>query len=268
MALTTIQSSILRLLAENRRQNPGSYVAGGLAMNYVLGMPRLSRDIDFFHDSIDSLWTSWKADRAVLELNGYVVRVLREMRSFIEASVEKDGTTTEIQWGTDSAYRYFPLVSDEVAGFILHPLDLATNKLSALVGRNEPRDWIDVITASKEVQPLAFLASAACGKDPGFSPASMIEFIARRRYNQAEIDLKILPRGVYDAASLCRYWHDAIDEARETVRLIPAEDMGKAVMTLDGGLFKGSGEKFKSELAANRIVFHTGNIGGAWPSID
>ena len=235
-------------------------------MNYVLGMPRLSRDIDVFHDSIDSLWASWTADRAVLERDGYAVRVLREMRSFIEAAVEKDGAVTEVQWGTDSAYRYFPLVSDDVVGFTLHPLDLATNKLSALVGRSEPRDWIDVITASKEVQPLAFLASAACGKDPGFSPVSMIEFIARRHYNQAEIDLKILPQGAYDAAALCRYWHDAIDDAREMVRLIPPESMGKAVLTSDGKLFNGSGEEFGSELAAGRIVFHSGNIGGAWPT--
>ena len=34
MALTGFQSSILKLLAENRRKNGGSYVAGGLALNH------------------------------------------------------------------------------------------------------------------------------------------------------------------------------------------------------------------------------------------
>lgn len=267
MALTAIQSDILRLLAKNRLNNPGSYVAGGLAMNYVLGMPRVSRDIDVFHDTIDSLFTSWNSDRVSLESNGYSVRILRELRSFVEAAVEKDGKVTEIQWGTDSAYRFFPLATDEVAGFTLHPLDLATNKLSALVGRTEPRDWIDVITAIKTIQPLAFLLTAACGKDPGFSPSSMLELVARRHYNQAEIDLKILPKGIYGAAELCRFWHEEVDRARKTVKLFPPEEVGKVIMTRDGGLFRGSDEEFVSALSAGDIVFHEGVIGGAWPMI-
>ena len=40
-------------------------------------------------------------------------------------------------------------------------IDLATNKLSALVGRTEPRDWIDVITPIRPVQPFVYLLSAA-----------------------------------------------------------------------------------------------------------
>ena len=267
MALTPIQTSILRLLADNRLKNPGSYVAGGLAMNYVLGTPRVSRDIDVFHDTVDALLSSWASDRATLERNGYQVRVLRELPSFVEAAVGKDGTVTEIQWGTDSAYRFFPLATDDVTGFTLHPLDLATNKLSALVGRAEPRDWIDVIEAVKGVQPLAFLASAACGKDPGFSPLSLLEYVARRRHNQAEIDIKILPKGLYDAAELCRFWHDEIDAARETVKLLPPEEVGKVVMTREGDLFRGTDDELRSALSAGEIVFHEGVIGGAWPMI-
>ena len=41
MALTAFQSSVLRLLADNRRNNAESYVAGGLALNYKLGTPRV-----------------------------------------------------------------------------------------------------------------------------------------------------------------------------------------------------------------------------------
>lgn len=55
MALTDLQGELLRLLAENRRKTAGNYVAGGLALNFVLGTPRASRDIDVFHDSAESL---------------------------------------------------------------------------------------------------------------------------------------------------------------------------------------------------------------------
>ena len=33
----------------------------------------------------------------------------------------------------------------DLMGLVLHPLDLATNKILAMAGRMEPRDWIDVL---------------------------------------------------------------------------------------------------------------------------
>ena len=85
MALSEFQSSILRLLAKNRRTAAGSYVAGGLALNHSIGTPRLSRDIDIFSDSIKAMQTSWKLDYESLVGYGYTVKVIREIRTFIEA---------------------------------------------------------------------------------------------------------------------------------------------------------------------------------------
>ena len=34
-------------------------------------------------------------------------------------------------------------------GLALHPFDLATNKVLALVGRLEARDWVDVLTCER-----------------------------------------------------------------------------------------------------------------------
>ena len=267
MALTEQQEVILRLLARNRIENPESYVAGELALNYKLGTPRLSRDIDIFHDSNKAMVHSWEMDRDTLAANGFDVKPMRILEYFIEAEVSKDGRRMEVQWGTDSAYRFFPLQPDPVVGFTLHPLDLVANKLSALVGRTEPRDWIDVITAIKELQPFACLLSAACGKDPGFSPTSMLEYVARRRYNQVEIDEKIIPKGMYDAGELCRFWHEAVESTRKVLVDFPRAEVGKVVMTKDGKLFKGDDAALRSALAAGELEFHEGTIGGAWPRI-
>jgi len=267
VALTAYQRTILRVLADNRRRTPGSYVAGGLAFNFVLGTPRVSRDIDIFHDTVEALLASWTVDRQVLEASGYRVTPLRELKTFIEASVVRDGELTEIQWGVDSSYRFFPLQENETTGFTLHPLDLAANKLSALVGRTEPRDWIDIITAVRDLQPFACLLSAACGKDPGFSPTSMLEYVARRHYNQTEIDAKVQPHGLYDAAELCLFWHETVESTREVLKAFPAEQAGKAVMNRDGTLFKGTDEELKAALAADALEFHEGTLGGVWPRI-
>jgi hypothetical protein len=45
-----------------------------------------------------------------------------------------DGESVILQWVQDSAYRYVPLVEHEEFDLTLHPVDLATNKILALVG--------------------------------------------------------------------------------------------------------------------------------------
>ena len=84
---------------------------------------------------------------------------------------------------------------------------------------------------------------------------------------QKELDMVVRSEIPVDAATLSRKWHAMIDAARETVKLLPPDEVGKVVMTREGELFKGSDECLKAALAADEIVFHEGVIGGAWPVI-
>ena len=56
------------------------------------------------------------------------------------ASGSRDRESVLLQWVKDSAFRFFPLVEHADFGLTLHPFDLATNKVLALVGRLEVRD--------------------------------------------------------------------------------------------------------------------------------
>ena len=188
MAITSFQSDILRLLAARRREMGESYVAGGVALNQLLQTPRKSHDIDLFHDTVEALSVSWAGDRTLLTENGYTVQPLREAPSFVEARVCRNNDHTLMQWARDSSFRFFPLIADDIMGLTLHPFDLATNKILALVGRLEPRDWIDVINCDLRIQPSGYRAWAACGKDPGFNPKSMLAVASRSHYSQSEID--------------------------------------------------------------------------------
>ncbi len=58
MALTEYQRGICQLIATNRRVRGESYVAGGVALNTLLNTPRLSSDIDLFHDTDGALTAS------------------------------------------------------------------------------------------------------------------------------------------------------------------------------------------------------------------
>jgi hypothetical protein len=150
------QSIASRVYALANRLRVADDVAftGGVALNEMMATPRTSRDIDLFHDTDEALEASWAADRHLLEDRGFTVVVIRERPSFVEAEVGKGGQSVLMEWARDSAFRFFPLVRHPDLGLTLHPFDLATNKVLALVGRLEVRDWVDLIHASERIQPL------------------------------------------------------------------------------------------------------------------
>ena len=266
MAITDIQRGICRLIAANRMEREDGYVAGGTALNLLIESPRLSRDIDLFHDTREALASTWDADRGLLESNGYTIRVVRERPTFVEAIVGKGAKSVVMQWTCDSAYRFFPLMRHEDLGLTLHPLDLATNKALALVGRLEARDWIDFIQCHHKVQEAGYLIWAACGKDPGFGPEVVLnEAMRAGRYTQAEIDELSFCGPAPDAGALSRQWADMLQECGRVIGRLPPDEAGKCVLEVGGKLFRGDSEELPRALEADRIRFHSGSIRGAFP---
>jgi hypothetical protein len=268
MALSEFQQTLCQLIAVNRRASGESYVAGGAALNFLLRGERISRDIDLFHDTAEALDAAWQADRRLLESRGYDVQPVRERAAYVEASVSRGEESVLMEWTRDSAYRFFPLVEDEALGLALHPFDLATNKMLALAGRLEVRDWIDLMTCHDRVQPMGYLAWAGCGKDPGFSPSSILEHAARSgRYTDAELDGLSFEGPRPDLAAAAHQWRSMLDAARSIVSGLPAEHAGKCVLGADGNLYRGSPGQLKDDLAAGALRFHAGCIRGAYPQV-
>jgi hypothetical protein len=268
MALTSYQRDICHLIAANRRQSGESYVAGGAALNVLAGGRRVSRDIDLFHDTLEALEATWDRDATMLRAHGYDVAVARERPGFVEAMVARAPDSVLMQWTRDSAFRFFPLVEHEDFGLVLHPFDLATNKVLALVGRLEVRDWVDTIACDGAIQPLGYLAWAACGKDPGFSPVSILEHAGRSsRYTAAEVRELSFDGPPPDAGALSARWHDMLDEARSVVRILPAPAAGQCVIGADGALYRGGETALRRDLAGGNVRFHSGSIRGVFPRV-
>lgn len=255
-------------MARARVERGESYVAGAAALNAVSAAPRVSRDIDLFHDTAAAVETSWQVDRALLESHGCEIEVLRRYPGFIEAVVRRAGESVAFQWAQDSAFRFFPLVEHDDLGLTLHPVDLATNKVLALVGRLEARDWVDAVTSDEAIQPLGYLAWAASGKDPGFSPAAILEQAARSsRYSEAELASLSYEGAAPDAGDLSRRWRAMLDEARRIVELLPPDEAGTCVLDEHDALLKDTADLLPAALAEGRVRFHPGSIRGAWPRL-
>jgi hypothetical protein len=269
MALTELQRGVCRLIAANRIAGGESYVAGGVALTELLGTARVSRDIDLFHDTDEALDRTWRADRELLRGNGYEVTVVRERPSHVQAEVAKGSQRVLAEWVRDSAYRFFPLVEHAELGLTLHPFDLATNKVLALVGRVEVRDWVDVIECDARLQPLGYLAWAACGKDPGFSPAAILAEARRTsRYSVEEVRQLAFSGPPPDAGELARRFAAMLATAAQVHDLLPVGEVGKCVLAADGQLFRGSADDLREAVGEGRLRFHPGRIRGAFPQIE
>lgn len=62
MPLTAYQRRVCRLLAAERASRGERYVAGGAALNELLAAPRISHDVDLFHDAAEAVLVSWTVD--------------------------------------------------------------------------------------------------------------------------------------------------------------------------------------------------------------
>ena len=237
-----------------------SYLAGGAAILIEPNTTRFSRDLDYFHDSEARVAEAFAADRRLLEKERYSIDVDLNQPGFVRAIVRQGGDATKVEWARDSAWRFMPTVRDERVGFVLHPVDLAVNKTLALAGRDEPRDVLDVLHLHRRVLGLGALCWAACGKDPGFTPLSLLELL-RRRGRVREEDLARLDLAVpIDLQSLKREWLEALDSVGDFVTSRPPEEIGCLYYSASRHDFVDPGEVGDS-------VPHFGCPGGVLPRI-
>jgi len=267
MALSPFQIEVCQLLARSRPES-GGYLAGGSAPGALLNASRQWRDFGLFHDTLEALEATFESDSQMLGSNGYSLDIVRRREGFIEAIAARKEQSVEIQWLRDSAFRFFPLQTHPVLGLTLHPFDLATNKVLALVGRAEVRDWVDALSCHEKVAPLGLLANAACGKDEGWNPDLILDEAARTaHYGREEITSLSWSGPQPDFAILKIQWREALRDGRSSIQLLPPQYVGKAVLKRCGSPFQGDAPQLADAPQNDELLFHGGHIGGVWPSV-
>lgn len=191
------------------------------------------------------------------------VRVVMQQPGFVRAIVSRGSEATKVEWAHDSAWRFLPAVAHPVLGYVLHPTDLAVNKVLALVGRREARDFLDVLEVHRTVLPLGALCWAATGKDPGFTPLSLLELLRRRgRYHPEDFARLRLVEPV-DLPAMKAVWLEALDDADAFMRARPPSELGCLYYSRAEDRFVQPLEGTSSEDA----VPHYGRPGGVLPVI-
>jgi len=180
---------------------------------------------------------------------------------YIRAKIFTNKGATKIEWAHDSNWRFMPIVQDKDLGFVMHPIDLAINKVLALAGRNEPRDFLDVIYVHEKVLPLGALCWAAAGKDPGFTPLSLLDLLKRRgKYHEQDFKRLKLHQKI-DLKEMKTTWLQALNEAEAFIHSRPSDELGCLYYSKAKQCF------FAPSAKQTKYQIHFGKPGGVLPKI-
>ena len=260
MPLTDIQAEITALLAPNR--TPDSYLAGGAALHIEPNSSRYSNDLDYFHDSEERVASAYAEDRATLLGAGFSLDIVMQQPGFIRAVVRRGPGSTKVEWAHDTAWRFLPPIKRATAGYQLHPIDLAVNKILALVGRDEPRDFLDVMEIHRELLPLGALCWAGAGKDPGFTPLSLLSLLRRRGRYQPEDFMRLNLRRQPNLVALKTEWLAALADAEAFIQTLPHDEVGCLYYSPENNTFVGTWRDRRD------VTPHFGRPGGILPKLE
>lgn len=261
MPLTPFQREVLVTLGTRAER----YLGGGAALHHASDSLRFSDDLDFFHDAEERVAAAFAADRAALEAAGYTLAIAFSQPGHIRAVVSRLQDATRVDWAHDTAWRFFPLQHESWGGWVMHPVDLAINKLLALAGRNEPRDVLDLLWCDTHVLAAEALVWAAPGKDPGLSPLGIIELLARRgRVDADDLARLSLREAPPTPAAVREDWHRLLDRCTLFARARPAEEVGVLYVDASG---VARAPLAGRTLADQGLRVHGGTPGGVVPLV-
>jgi hypothetical protein len=255
MPLSKTQTEILRLLATHR--DPESYVAGASALNR--DAPRYSSDIDVYHSREERAALAAAIDAQTLEAAGYTVKWVRREPAIYTAAVTGPNGSTHLEWVVDSEFRFFPVIPDATFGYVLHPVDLATNKVMAAAGRRELRDIVDVVTIHETILPLGAVVWAAVEKSPGYTPEGLIAEIRRNSNYPAAEWRALVSADPIDPNSVMTKLRAALENAEMFVWRMPTDKIGLLFLQA-GRVVQPDPDRLDS------YQTHDGRFRGHWPS--
>ncbi len=184
--LTDLQQRVLKLLFADKEIRRHFYLTGGTALSAFHLEHRYSDDLDLFTHSagIESM------DRIVrdgIRDAGLSLKMERSSSTFRRFRVEKE---LQLDLVRDVDFRVgSPQLIDGI--MVDTPKNIAVNKVLAIYGRLDPKDYVDLYFIMKnEKYDILDLLSLAGNKDAGIEPFSWARVIA-----DAE-SIAVLPRMV------------------------------------------------------------------------
>jgi hypothetical protein len=168
--LTSLQRAVLQAMMQ---AEPRVYLSGGAALAGFHLRHRTTIDLDFFVRDAQAVVDALAALRTVAARLQGTLTVRQQTPTFVRAVVEcsAEGLVVDIvHEGVPQLHEDKPIID----GVRVDPLDeILVNKLTALVGRQEERDLVDVWFIEQTGLYVEGALAAAERKDGGCTPATL-----------------------------------------------------------------------------------------------
>jgi hypothetical protein len=172
--LTAFQEEVARLLTALPEAS-GFALAGGAALILRGDVDRATEDLDFFAPPPSQVESLLPALRHTLTEAAITVEPVQVGNGFARLIVRRDHEALAVDIGTDARIRP---VEQSPLGPVLSGEELAAEKLLALFGRAEPRDFVDV-AALEPRYGLEAMCRLALEKDLGFRRDVLVAMLDR-----------------------------------------------------------------------------------------
>lgn len=191
-------------------------LAGGGAMIVHRFADRMTKDIDLFTEVDDQ-----EAIAVVAGLRAALHDIAITTRDADREPFDHRFVAVEAATGAECTVEVFAdggrlrsLVSLDI-GSVLHPEDLAADKVLALWGRARPRDYFDVVALLDHYSADELLRVAGA-KDAGFTPESFVEALrAIVRFTDDDwAEDGIAWEQAQRLRTICSDWRDRLEESR------------------------------------------------------
>jgi hypothetical protein len=125
------------------------YLTGGTALGRFYINHRFSEDLDFFVNKSDTFHSSLKnIEKLLISKFSVLKHQSIAYDDFVRYYIEDGEKVLKVEFVNDIAYRC-GVPNRYEYGFIDTPLNILTNKLTAIVGRDEPKDIFDIYSLSQ-----------------------------------------------------------------------------------------------------------------------
>lgn len=140
--LYPLQDSVIRIVTA---LETGFYLTGGTASSRGYLHHRFSDDLDFFVNDDDrfGLWSD-RVIHALSTVNDWRLVVMQRDERFARLSLTQGDTLLKIDMVNDVPSHIREVRRDARLGRIDSPENILANKITALVGRQEPKDLADI----------------------------------------------------------------------------------------------------------------------------
>lgn len=143
--LYLLQNKILDLVFAEETE---FYLTGGTCLNRFYFEKRYSDDLDLFTNFSETFAYSAREIIDKLKKSNFAPKKLVDSKDFIRINVSEDNVRLQVDFVNDRVKRFGEFVHHN--GYILdNPLNILSNKITAIIGRDNPKDIFDIYLISK-----------------------------------------------------------------------------------------------------------------------